>query len=98
MDTKVTINQKDFDQLTRATLFANGNEISPDRVVNSYNSPIVRKGSVSSYCENEHYKITSLEVVLGLNDGSKICIGNNGDIVRINANNVGSFAIAGMPY
>ena len=98
MDTKVTINQKDFDQLTRATMFAKGNDISPDRIANSYNSPIVRKGSVSSYCENEHYKITNLEVVLGLNDGSKICIGNNGDIVRINASNVGSFAIAGMPY
>ena len=98
MDTKVTINQKDFDQLTRATLFASGNEISAERIINSYNSPIVRKGSVSSYCENDHYKITSLEVVLGLNDGSKICIGNNGDIVRINASNIGSFAIAGMPY
>ena len=98
MDTKATISQKDFDQLTRATLFAKGNDISPERIINSYNSPIVRKGSVSSYCENEHYKITNLEVVLGLNDGSKICIGNNGDIVRVNANNVGSFAIKGMPY
>lgn len=98
MDTKLTINQKDFDQLTNATLQSKADEISSKRIFNSYSNPAVRKGSAPSYCENEHYSITSLEVVLGLNDGSKICIGNNGDIVRVNANNVGSFAIKGMPY
>ena len=98
MDTKLTINQKDFDQLTNATLQSKDDETSSKRIFNSYNNPAVRKGSVPSYCENEHYSITSLEVVLGLNDDSKICIGNNGDIVRINASNVGSFAIKGMPY
>lgn len=98
MDTKLTINQKDFDKLTDATLQSKADEISSKRIFNSYSNPAVRNGSVPSYCENEHYSITSLEVVLGLNDGSKICIGNNGDIVRVNANNVGSFAIKGMPY
>ena len=98
MDTKLTINQKYFDQLTNATLQSKSDEISSKRIFNSYNNPAVRKESVPSYCENEHYSITSLEVVLGLNDGSKICIGNNGDIVRVNANNVGSFAVKGMPY
>ena len=98
MDTKLTINQKDFDQLTNATLQSKADEISSKRISNSYNNPAVRKGSVRPYCENEHYNITSLEVVLGLNDGSKICIGNSGDIVRINASNIGSFAVKGMPY